>query len=639
MATKIGTSAADVINGTTDTDWLFGRGGGDLIHGGDGADALWGEGDGDVLWGDAGSDFLSGGTGNDQLGGGGVNNILHGEDGDDTLLYSPGNIRLVPGTDYGGQWMEGGRGYDTLRLASDAFFTGDGGSRIPARLYMTSGEAATFLYFTNPNGLWVPGGAFTGIERVELRTASDVFLTSGPEGHAMLVVGSPDDDRFELRGRPADIAGGAGALRIEGGGGSDIFDLQAGSVSIVLNPGEADEVTVSSLSDGVKRVHGFGQGDRLAIVSQADPVEMREVGGRTFISSTLEGVAGSIVIDATGLVRDENTFTFGPGSVARGAPPAWPRTAMPDAPPPRDLRGTPEGETIDGGSERERIFAGGGNDHVRGGNGDDLVYGGGGNDRLLGEQGYDRIFAGAGNDWVEFGPDGGDAHGGSGDDVLIFDPGAVNVNLARASGRIDGGDGFDVLRVTNRAFASWGDEPVGPAVMSVHLAGAGSSNLNEPTVSIGAYSDDGITGARLRFFSIERIEVATSRTVHYTADEGSSLPSMHFVSGTGNDTIFSGAIDEVLDGGRGDDFFRFGGGNDTFISRMGDADTFEVGFHDGTVRIQGFNGAGVAGGDRLTINGPATVTRSQGATVFDWSDGQAIVNAVGLVEGVDYFFL
>jgi Ca2+-binding RTX toxin-like protein len=118
---------------------------------------------------------------------------------------------------------------------------------------------------------------------------------------------------------------------------------------------------------------------------------------------------------------------------------------------------------------------------------------------------------------------------------------------------------------------------------------------------------------------------------------------MQIVAGDGNDRLRGGGIDEVLEGGRGNDFFHFGGGpgggNDTFISRSDDADTFEIGDIDGTVRIKGFNGAGVAGGDTIQIIGPATVTRSQETTTFNWGEGKAVVDAVGLTQGTDYFFV
>jgi hypothetical protein len=72
---------------------------------------------------------------------------------------------------------------------------------------------------------------------------------------------------------------------------------------------------------------------------------------------------------------------------------------------------------------------------------------------------------------------------------------------------------------------------------------------------------------------------------------------------------------------------------------MDDTDSFEIGSIEGTVQIKGFNGAGVAGGDTIQISGPATVTRSQETTTFDWGEGKAVVDAVGLAQGTDYFFI
>jgi len=203
------------------------------------------------------------------------------------------------------------------------------------------------------------------------------------------------------------------------------------------------------------------------------------------------------------------------------------------------------------------------------------------------------------------------------------------------------GDGFDTLRVTNRAFAGWADNPVGPAITDIQLSGPGTSgSVNEPTLGIGAIVENGISGARMRFFAVERIEVTSdaSRPVLYHG-ENSSLPSMQIVAGNGNDQLFGGSIDEVLEGGRGNDSFWFGGGNDTFISRTDDADSFEVGGTEGIVRIKGFNGAGVAGGDTIQIIGLATVTRSQETTIFDWGESKAVVDALGLTQGIDYFFI
>ena len=319
--------------------------------------------------------------------------------------------------------------------------------------------------------LFVPGGTFTGIERIEFTSPTHASVSAPPGNGADLLklhmIGSQGDDVFEVRG---------GTVRIEGGGGSDTFDLQGGNAGVVLNSGAPDQVTVTSLTEGERHVYGFGAGDTVTVFDgQTGPFSIIEANGSTILAGTGEGQTGSIVIDAVGLAQSENgisvTFSFGSGTVARGAaPPAWPRVAPSDEPAsPKDVWGTSGNDTIAGAAGRERIFAGGGDDRVMGGNGDDLIYGGGGADHLQGERGFDRIFGGAGNDVIGFGNDGGEIHGGSGDDVMFFDPGTGDLSNSSVFGRIDGGDGFDTLRVTNRASVGWADDPVGPATTDIDL--------------------------------------------------------------------------------------------------------------------------------------------------------------------------
>ena len=75
----IGGSGADVIQGWTQNDTLYGMGGIDYLIGSGGNDRLEGGADADTLDGGDGADTLVGGTGDD---------ILIGGDGDDTYLWS-----------------------------------------------------------------------------------------------------------------------------------------------------------------------------------------------------------------------------------------------------------------------------------------------------------------------------------------------------------------------------------------------------------------------------------------------------------------------------------------------------------------------------------------------------------------------
>ena len=84
----LGTSATNVINGTSASDCILGRGGNDIIN------ALGGD------------DFISGGAGNDTIAAGLGNDLIMGGPGDDTIDASLGD-----------DTVRGGAGRDTIAAA------------------------------------------------------------------------------------------------------------------------------------------------------------------------------------------------------------------------------------------------------------------------------------------------------------------------------------------------------------------------------------------------------------------------------------------------------------------------------------------------------------------------------------------
>ena len=118
------------------------------------------------------------------------------------------------------------------------------------------------------------------------------------------------------------------------------------------------------------------------------------------------------------------------------------------------INGTSASETLTGTAEDDDIRSGGGNDYILAGGGDDyvnstltgyypysgsvIVYGGTGNDKISGTSGNDTIYGGAGNDFILGGGGADLLHGGAGNDVFV----AADTSF----GRLDGGDGFDVVR-------------------------------------------------------------------------------------------------------------------------------------------------------------------------------------------------
>jgi predicted extracellular nuclease len=125
-ATIVGTTDADVLNGTNGNDVIVGLGGNDIINGSNGNDVICGGAGDDTLNGSNGDDILVGGRGNDVLNGSNGNDTLSGDAGNDTLTGGNGNDTLDGGADNDG--LAGNNGDDTLTggTGTDSFSGGPG---------------------------------------------------------------------------------------------------------------------------------------------------------------------------------------------------------------------------------------------------------------------------------------------------------------------------------------------------------------------------------------------------------------------------------------------------------------------------------------------------------------------------------
>ena len=159
-------------------------------------------------------------------------------------------------------------------------------------------------------------------------------------------------------------------------------------------------------------------------------------------------------------------------------------------------------DLIRGDDGRDMIFAGAGDDQAFGGEQADVIYGDAGADRLFGEGGNDLITAGAGDDTV---------FGGAGDDLIVAEVGDGNDTYFGDDS--DGGTGRDML-----------DLSAATVDVSVQL---GTGALAKGNVSSSQTGNDTIWG-------IENVN-----------------------TGSGNDTIVASNAVNVMDGGAGNDTFRF----------------------------------------------------------------------------------
>lgn len=160
------------------------------------------------------------------------------------------------------------------------------------------------------------------------------------------------------------------------------------------------------------------------------------------------------------------------------------------------------GDFVSGGDGRDVIFAGAGDDQVFGGGLADVIYGDAGADRIFGDQGNDLITGGAGDDTV---------FGGEGDDLIVAEMGDGNDVYFGDEG--SGGTGIDTLDIS-----------AATANVTVNL---GSGPLSNGTASSSQTGNDTILG-------IENVN-----------------------TGSGNDTIIASNAVNVMNGGSGDDTYRF----------------------------------------------------------------------------------
>jgi Ca2+-binding RTX toxin-like protein len=159
-------------------------------------------------------------------------------------------------------------------------------------------------------------------------------------------------------------------------------------------------------------------------------------------------------------------------------------------------------DLIRGGAGRDMIFAGAGDDQAFGGEQADVIYGDAGADRLFGEGGNDLITAGTGDDTV---------FGGAGDDLIVAEIGdGTDVYFGDDS---DGGTGGDTL-----------DLSAATVDVSVNL---GTGALGQGSASSSQTGNDTIWG-------IENVN-----------------------TGSGNDTIVASNAANIMNGGAGNDTFKF----------------------------------------------------------------------------------
>ncbi|WP_336814251.1 peroxidase family protein [Bosea sp. MMO-172] len=229
------------------------------------------------------------------------------------------------------------------------------------------------------------------------------------------------------------------------------------------------------------------------------------------------------------------------------------------------LIGDAGADAISAGDGADFIDAGDGRDVVFAGAGDDQVFGGGGVDMLYGEAGNDRIFGGAGNDLIDAGAGNDTVVAGGGDDLIVAAVGDGDDTYF--GDEIDGGNGSDTLDFS-----------------------AITANL---TVDLG----NGLGG---------RGSAASSQSGSDT------LWSVENVAtGSGSDVITASDAVNVMEGGTGNDTFRFlstvGADGDTILDFQ-PGDRLDLSAIDADASQAGNQSFTLANGGSFTTAAQLTVT-------------------------------
>lgn len=380
---------------------------------------------------------------------------------------------------------------------------------------------------------------------------SDVLF--GGEGNDRLHGDVGLSDNFNSEGNGNDqLFGEDGDDWLEGGKGNDVLEggegndwLNGGEGDDALAGGEGDDILFGGLGDDVLLgnsgddfISGGGGSDLLRGGEGADQLH----GG--YEDDTLEGDSGS-----------DELFGGHGNDVLRGGEG-------------NDLLLGQAGDDLLFGDEGDDRLLGGlnndvlngdaGDDWLEGNDGKDVLHGGTGNDTLNGDAGNDQLFGENGDDWLEGGTGKDGLHGGMGNDTLSGDTGSDWLYGDDGDDRLEGGKGTDVLRGGTGNDTLFGDD--------------GNDRLN------GGYGNDWLNGGKGK--DVLRGDDGTDR--------------LH--GGEGDDTLRGGDGDDVLYGDIGQDILQGESGDDTFEflsvshSAFGNADL-----------INGFDGAGVTGGDLIDL--------------------------------------
>ena len=270
----------------------------------------------------------------------------------------------------------------------------------------------------------------------------------------------------------------------------------------------------------------------------------------------------------------------------------------------RTLIGTATGEALLGAAGNDMVLAGAGGDILSGEDGDDILRGEDGDDILSGGNGADVMSGGAGAD---------ELHGGGGADLLFGDAGNDRIFGDAGNDVIEGGAGAD------QVWAGDGNDTILAAKDDgddTYWGGEGTDTLDYSAATANLTVDlgNGFSG---------RGSVSggsTGSDIHYGFE--------NFIGGSGHDVITATAVANIIDGGLGEDTFRFtsaANANGDRVYGFTPGDKIDFSAIDANT--------GVAGVQHFTLKAGAITAAGDIVATHEVIDGEAFTVLRGNIDG------
>lgn len=628
-----GSVGNDTLNGQAGSDFLDGGSGFNQLNGGDGNDTLVGRA-GDILSGGNNDDFLSiqsdavtsvdGGLGSDTL------RVENSWDISGTVITGVERINLN-----GTVWMTADQ------LGSFATVSGYGDSSTSASAVLTKGGTATVtLYSGLTSSFNLTGSGEADLITFAAGTATPLSVTAGG-GDDSISGGSGNDTLY----------GDAGSDTLLGQNGNDYLDGSVGIGTNSLSGGAGNDTLIGRAGDILA---GGNDNDLIAIYdntvasidggSGSDTLRMEY--GLDISNTTVTGVEqANVYLNATMTAAQLDAFTTVSGystgytsasiQLSQGGTAAV--TLAPTLTSGFTLYGSGDADLITFGAAGLVVIAaygGAGDDNLSTGAANDALYGDAGNDTLRGQNGNDTFYGGIGADSL-VGLNGNDviyvaagdrAYGGANDDTFIVQGSDIAV--------IDGGANNDTIQAYGGYDLSGatitGIETIflsgTPIMTAAQLNGIGTiegyngtSSTASVALSVGgtaAINLDNSLSSTFTLYGSGQDDILTFNAGHaggisLTLNAGAD----NVITSDGIDTIYGGGGNDTMSGKNGADYITGGAGADVLIGGLG-IDTLYGGGGKDTFtfnavnesplaspdHIYDFEGAGVAGGDKIDLS-------------------------------------